>query len=538
MIRNCSPVSVCIRSRHPQAELFLPRVLLAPLLALLLAACATPRSIDPPQRFLDTDDVYASCARLFFNIDKRVAAAGVMDVQAAPIPVYPYLRLNRFLAAMVPEVDEVEKFSAWVAALRALDQQGRRVEITNLPDPVPMDREKLMAYAAQCGELLAAELENPEQRRHLRARARVPDDYSLLRRTFGLYPLTSLIFKAGVASLHRDLARGFAAPVAAKPWGQWRRYGPPEQLTSLSLEDFGKLAAFDWSVMRRVLPTTLPSQELAELLTQARSGPMGMYHLSPIAREKLFNHFAPLWEVDTVSEADGIGTPVWATGDRPQVDTDRPEVFRLVSQTRFEGEVLLQLNYMVWFPARPRTGPLDLLGGHLDGIVWRVTLDRHGVPLIYDSMHLCGCYHMFFPTAQLRQRPLAPDVHEEALLIPQVLPAAPPGRAVIRVAAGTHYLRRIYFEADPSADVRFEWRDYDELRSLPLPDGGQRSLFGPHALVAGSERRERWLFWPMGIVSPGAMRQWGHHATAFVGRRHFDEAELIGRYFERVREQE
>jgi len=28
------------------------------------------------------------------------------------------------------------------------------------------------------------------------------------------------------------------------------------------------------------------------------------------------------------------------------------------------------------------------------------------------------------------------------------------------------------------------------------------------------------------------MRQWGHHATAFVGRRHFDEPELLGRYFD------
>jgi len=37
--------------------------------------------------------------------------------------------------------------------------------------------------------------------------------------------------------------------------------------------------------------------------------------------------------------------------------------------------------------------------------------------------------------------------------------------------------------------------------------------------------------WPLGIPSAGAMRQWGHHATAFVGRRHFDEPFLIERYF-------
>ena len=36
----------------------------------------------------------------------------------------------------------------------------------------------------------------------------------------------------------------------------------------------------------------------------------------------------------------------------------------------------------------------------------------------------------------------------------------------------------------------------------------------------------------MGIPSAGAMRQWGRHATAFVGRRHFDEPFLVERYFE------
>ena len=50
-------------------------------------------------------------------------------------------------------------------------------------------------------------------------------------------------------------------------------------------------------------------------------------------------------------------------------------------------------------------------------------------------------------------------------------------------------------------------------------------------IVPGTERGERWLFWPMGVPEPGAMRQWGRHATAFVGRRHFDDARLMERYF-------
>ncbi len=51
-------------------------------------------------------------------------------------------------------------------------------------------------------------------------------------------------------------------------------------------------------------------------------------------------------------------------------------------------------------------------------------------------------------------------------------------------------------------------------------------------MIAGSERGERWFFWPMGIESAGQMRQWGHHATAFVGRRHFDDPLLFDAYFE------
>ena len=72
----------------------------------------------------------------------------------------------------------------------------------------------------------------------------------------------------------------------------------------------------------------------------------------------------------------------------------------------------------------------------------------------------------------------------------------------------------------------------DTLRSLHRPDGTHQSLFRGDGIVAGSERGERWLFWPMGIREPGAMRQWGRHATAFVGRRHFDDPGLLARYFE------
>ncbi|MGH6912472.1 MAG: hypothetical protein ACREH3_02055, partial [Geminicoccales bacterium] len=114
-------------------------------------------------------------------------------------------------------------------------------------------------------------------------------------------------------------------------------------------------------------------------------------------------------------------------------------------------------------------------------------------------------------------------------------------RLVVRVAASSHYVSRLTTTGEAHGDPTK--RSYrlvignpvpdEELRSMPLPNGGRRSLYGADGLVAGTERRERWILWPMGIASAGAMRQWGHHATAFVGEREFDDPDLIERGFAR-----
>jgi hypothetical protein len=100
------------------------------------------------------------------------------------------------------------------------------------------------------------------------------------------------------------------------------------------------------------------------------------------------------------------------------------------------------------------------------------------------------------------------------------------------MAPGTHYVEQVTLVRGADSLTRYALRPYEELRSLPRADRGRRSAFGPDGLIAGSERAERFLFWPMGIASAGAMRQWGRHATAFVGRRHFDDADLLERRFE------
>jgi hypothetical protein len=205
-------------------------------------------------------------------------------------------------------------------------------------------------------------------------------------------------------------------------------------------------------------------------------------------------------------------------------------VYRRLAFTRHGDKALVQLVYTLWFPERPSGGANAMLAGRLDGIVLRVTLGPDGVPLVYDTVHPCGCYHMFFPTARARLLPAQEPVIEWAF-VPRRLPAIPAGqRVMLRVESRTHYV--VGIGADSGAPgTPYQAGDDDDLRALPMGTQATRSAFGPDGIVPGTQRGERFLFWPMGIADSGAMRQWGTHATAFVGRQHFDDAHLIERRF-------
>jgi hypothetical protein len=151
--------------------------------------------------------------------------------------------------------------------------------------------------------------------------------------------------------------------------------------------------------------------------------------------------------------------------------------------------------------------------------------------LFADAMHNCGCYYMAFPSAALRLRD-PPRSFEEPLWIPQSLSPSDHAQVVIHVSATAHYIRKIEFSNELTIDRQLLPAAYNELRSLPTALGTHQKRFDPNGLIKDSERNERWLLWPMSIASAGAMRQIGHHAIAFVGRRRFDDPNLLDRYFE------
>ena len=491
------------------------RGLLSLTLLLLVAGCAT---VQPPQRSgqAANDSRLEQCIAWYDSLDKVVADAGVADVAARRVKGFPYLRIDRFLVAMKPAAIEDERTrEAWVEAMRALDEEGRRVEIENLPQNRVAelgagDRESTHARTQACAELLmAADLSDDSSFELLYRYAFVADDYSTAKRGFGLYELTRLPFYSGVRGWQEDVVATF------------------EQAGRGDLESLP-------GVLYRPPPGEVYSrEEVAELLASSADHPLGVSRLSSVQRNRLFATYAPVFEIETDGDYDRIGRIYWPPSGAARVDIANPVVYRRLGYTLLQGLTLLQLEYHVWMPERPKQGGTDLLGGHLDGLVWRITLAPDGEPILADSIHPCGCYHMFFPSPRLEPLP-APEKGVEWAFSPADLPRVEElERIVLGLQTRTHYLSHVS-AATVTSGSTYAFADYDELRTLPLPGTGTRSLFGPDALVAGTERGERFLFWPMGIASPGAMRQSGSQPTAFVGRRHFDDADLVDKRYKVV----
>jgi hypothetical protein len=470
----------------------------------------------PHRLHLASPDAAArTCADWYRALDAALVRARASEASPARIAGFPYLRVDRFTASFSDKArDNDAAYEAWVQRLAALDRDARRFEIANLPDAEATalggDPEALRARADECRVLLMqADLADPATRALLWQRARVPDDYRGWQRALGLYPLTRLPFYAGVKRWQRETEESFRRPLAGRlPVQPVIRYRP----------EHGAVYTADG---------------LADLFARAERDALGVPQFDDAELARLLLTFAPVFEVQTADDHDRIGRLRWAAGHAPEVDLSQPVVYTRLAHARDGERTLVQLVYLAWFPERPKDHAFDLLGGHLDGVIWRVTLAPDGEPLLYDTIHPCGCFHMFFPTPRIG--PLPPPARTlEWAFVPLALPrVAEPFRLALGVQARTHYIRAVIVdrEGDNAGEsLVYAFEDYDTLRSLPLGDGA-RSAFLPNGLIPGTQRGERFFFWPMGVPSAGAMRQWGTHATAFVGRRHFDDPDLIEKRF-------
>ena len=474
---------------------------------LIIANCAAKKT----DLKSSPDGPEAACLRFYQDLDRVVFANHVEDTGEMRVHGFPYLRSNRFLASLKASSFSDTAYSQWLEQLRQLDAQARILEFANLSDGeaakiksrLPADisfQQRLQA----CGRLLVETTLSKEllDKAELSAGTVVPDDYQTWKRIAGAYPVLRFAADIGIDGLHRELNKPFQLPVEQIPVaGKLNRYQPHPV-------------------------TALTKQEVSGMLEFSYQNPLKIPLLKPDQLDRLFGHFAPVWEIDTRNRNDLIGAVTLDNSGKPLIDTSKPTVYIKQAYTRFHGENLLQLIYQVWLPAREKTGLFDLYGGELDSVIWRVTLNRQGLPIAYDSIHACGCYYLLFPAKGYRA--LAGTEEAEPVLAPKQVTVDPyEKRLLLRLAARTHYLQQISELKDSMKGKPYRIMAYDRLRSLRTTNGQRRNLFGTEGIIETSKRSEQFLLWPFGVASPGAMRQWGSHAIAFVGRRHFDDPDLL-----------
>jgi hypothetical protein len=526
-------------------------------LSLLLAACTSP----PLRQSLRGEPAAAldGCHELAQALRAAVAKAGVGDVQAVAIDGFDWLRADRFTAALGGQAASVEQTAAWLVRLRALDTQARRIEIANLPDAwvtdawvtdawvtdawvtdalmtdaaltgsnttatgtadrVPASEASAARHALQtridaCGRASIATIaREPALLERLRRSAQVPDDYVDWQRAVGVYPLSALAFEAGVRREEAAMAAAHARHADS--------------------------VARDASLMLISQPSNDAIADANIRLAQVSRDALGVPQPDERQAAALLARHAPVIALAGRSDDDRIGSLRLDAQGRSVVDIGQPAVYGRIAFMPWQGEIRVQLVYTAWFARRPPEHSADLLAGHLDGIVLRLTLNADERIDMIDSIHPCGCWHQFIPVGDWQVQ-TAPAPREEWAFVARRLTSVPPGHRVrIRLSAGAHMLEGIDSVASlasngaDSTPEHYTLLSDDLLRSLALPSGGRRSLYDPRGFIPGTERAEAWLFWPMGISEAGSMRQWGHHATAFVGRRHFDDADLLERRFVR-----
>lgn len=458
--------------------------------AALLAGCARTPSTSP---FVGFYKNYANCREDYAAIDAKVDAAGVRDAEFHRVPGYPYLRTDRLLATFGPTVRSVDEVSEWVRRMREYDQESRDYEYVNL-GLGEFEAAELRTRFLNCGRVLAnIELTEPGALDALIAKATPGDAYSHLARVLGLHALTAPLLRSRTAALHAQYEQAQLAPNTGSSVVEWRA--------------------------RAVEDRTLLHDPTAPLSYNV----LGFPNLYGSQWRALAEIHAPVLRLLSADPAESPASPAW-TPSGLDADVTHPILSHQIGYTRFGGETLIQITYTVWFKAQAqsRSAPID-------GLVWRVTLDRALRPLVYDSVHPSGADHRWYPVRTLALRDAGST---ESFVSPQPAPAEP---VALWIEPGSHRLRKVDAAGAPGPATtlrEYALRPYEALYTLPRDAGGTRNLFGPDGLMAESDGRDPIAGWSSGIRHPGTPRQSGHQAIAYVGRRHFDDPDLLDATFQ------
>jgi len=446
-----------------------------------------------------------NCSAEIQAFRSQVDQAGLTNASTPALPFFPLLHSNRFLHSLSHSAKSSIEVRQWTMLLAELAIKTRAAENKNLTAPWSNSS---LEELAECSRNFASESEYQQNRIAVLTavqQSEFPAHYLNGRQTLGALALLRPFLKQRILSLHVDERKWFEKEES------FERSNTYEIDSSLKTSTTSSFA--DW------MRTAYASNELALPLLQKSQ------------LDSLFAEHAPNLQIEFTDDNDRIGAPQWE-GDHVRIGIDNPTAYTLPSMTLFEGRKLLQLNYVFWFPGRKPNALIDLYSGDVDSIIWRVTLNEDGQVLLYDSIHSCGCYHKYFVASDSLIAKGQPTSQEPANIF-KLDAAATHDGLTLAITSNEHYIVGVDSRSSNAGQesIPYGIGSYDLLNNLEH-DGGNRSLFDDKGLIAGSERLERFTLWPTGILSVGAMRQWGTHATGFIEEQHFDDAGLLDKYFE------
>jgi len=472
-------------------------------LTLSLAGCGTLSETRLPW------ERSGECVAFIGRLDAAVSKEGVRNAAQAPVEGFPYLRAGRFEASLAGRLSGDEAKAAWAEWMREVDLAARKREIANLSDDalreLAASREALIERASGCSrELFERDRARPDFFDALGPRVAVPDEYSAALRALGLFPLVTIPEYKITERVRERFRAWYAIPYGKLPVdGTLRVYRPP----------------------------AAEGRDASGVIAASANKPLAIPRSSADEARELALRYAPILIQDEAAPYDRVGRVAWKD-DALIVDGETPALYYYLSHARVRGEPVLQVNYVFWYPARSGTLAPAIEHGRLDGLTLRLFFDRKGGLFMVDLMNNCGCYHAFIPERSRVARSIA-RYYTNDPFAPQWLPEfGAEKRPAFRILSGWHQVQRVLAAPYPGEGVDYELIPYEALESLPAGDGRSASIFDAQGIAKGSERVERFIFYPTGIPSIGSMRQRGHHAITLSERTHFDEPDLFEKYFE------
>ena len=127
---------------------------------------------------------------------------------------------------------------------------------------------------------------------------------------------------------------------------------------------FSAQSPANWQTILYVPAEKIDMSSLRQIVEPSRRDALGIPIYTPEDRQALFRIYAPVWEIQFQGDYDRIGAPIYTDSGVLSVNTNRLITYTLLSFTRFGNEIFIQLNYIIWFPSRPKEGAFDRLDSY------------------------------------------------------------------------------------------------------------------------------------------------------------------------------